>query len=721
MTLHKTAAPLSIHLGTDDQGGGNVQNESESYPQHLPKVFIRAPKGTTSEVIGTGVTAMKMFGSDMFDRDLPFYNHQTKMLETLISEANACTIQRIVSADAGCKANFALYIDVLAKDVDNYKRYSNGDYVIDTVNNTYEVDDTTPTIPGYEVKFILEHQTDCTSGQDIGMLTSKTGTMEDNGTPSMMYPILQGIASEQGSGYNGRGITIESLFNDDLDTEVAEEIRGLIFNLAIVQKETSGSSNTVMRSLFGETSVAMTFNENTKNPRTETRFDFETIFNNQWYNETDPLKEIRYNDFEGIHFYRDQYVEVLNMFMMAERSHITDTPVQWEGDTEPTTSTAEWFDYTTVDQDELLNDIMLMNMFTTRSSTNIPYFTIRVASSSPTLTGNQREVDVTKNNALTLEGGSDGTLDNASYESEIIDIMTRYLDSDDELQNLALHPDSIIYDSGFTLDTKKELANYIALRKDTMIAYSTHDAELGEGYLPLSDERAIAVVLKTRAMLYPESEYYGTKTHRAFVFGGTGVLRDGSSYDRMPTLFEIAKKTAALAGASNGILKSENMFDHGPKTVLTELHKIQPTHIPTGIKATLWNNGMNWVEPVNRVEYFIPAIQSIYEDSTSPVNSWFMNLVICTLNKIAYRIWTQFSGSVTLDDGPFIDAVTTAANSEINGIFDNIVTVIPEVIINDDDVERGYSWQLVYKVYGNVMKTRMTYTTRVFRTSDLEA
>ena len=45
--------------------------------------------------------------------------------------------------------------------------------------------------------------------------------------------------------------------------------------------------------------------------------------------------------------------------------------------------------------------------------------------------------------------------------------------------------------------------------------------------------------------------------------------------------------------------------------------------------------------------------------------------------------------------------------------------VIPDVYIDEYDALRGYSWHLTNKMYANNSKTVMTYTTEVYRASDL--
>jgi hypothetical protein len=90
------------------------------------------------------------------------------------------------------------------------------------------------------------------------------------------------------------------------------------------------------------------------------------------------------------------------------------------------------------------------------------------------------------------------------------------------LMDDAKYPESIIWDSGFALDTKYALLSMIAIRKDTAVVLSTFDA--GGPSLTASEDSSLAVALRTRAQMYPESDYFGTPVMRAMIVGRDGKL-----------------------------------------------------------------------------------------------------------------------------------------------------------------------------------------------------
>jgi len=714
MALIKNAAPAFISLGTDDQSGGVLLPSRDPLPQHLPKLFIRSPKGTTTPVVVSTAKLKSLLGDATFDQNGVYYNHQTRFLEAIGATGNTVMVQRIVSADAGARANVIIYIDILATNVPNYVRNSLGELVVDAATNNYKVDATTPTIPGHEIKFITES---VTTNQDLSTFTSKPGTFTDGTNTSTMYPFIATAAKYQGLEYNNIGLAIGSLLGTDVDSAIVSDLLAMPHELSIYSRTAVGATPTVVRSLFGEPAVEMVFKEKAINPSTLARLDIDAIFASQWYNETDELKSLKYEDFEGIFIYRANLEIVHTLIMNLEKTYITDTVTTWDDGL--TSSTRAWTDFTTEDQTLLDLEGYLLNLFTCKTSKNIPYFTVAINASVATLVAPQKEVNITANTPIFLEGGSDGTLDNASYEAGVSTIMDQYVNADSEVMDNAINVESVMYDSGFTLDTKYKLANFIGLRKDTTVVLSTHDAALGETDLPLSDARAVAVALKTALSLTPESSYFGTAVMRAVIVGGTGQLRSGATLDRIPLTYEIAVKSAKFMGAGNYKWKTIEAFDHGANAVLSELVDITPAFIPAGIKPTLWNDGMVWAQPKDRVNYFFPAVQTAYDNDTSILNAWPNAFACAVLDRIGSDAWREFTGTTFLTDSEFKAAIEAYVNTRLSGMFGGLLTVIPEVIIDDGDAARGYSFHLNNKLYGNNMRTVMVYNTTAYRASSL--
>lgn len=534
---------------------------------------------------------------------------------------------------------------------------------------------------------------------------------------STMYPVLELRAKYQGEFYNNIGIGINSLYKASADEKVMAGTKSMPYTLSLVQRLDRKSSPQIVRSLFGEPAVQFSFKEKAINPNTSFRMDIEDVFNKNWFNETDPLKTLKYNDYEGLYVYREFFGPVLKMFMDAEKAHISGETKTWDDGLEA--SSLSWFDFTTDDAEALDEETYLINMFSCKSTKNIKYFSVMYSDENAAVGENQREINMGANTPIFLDGGSDGSLTNAEYEKLVVREMQEYADPDSKYMDLAINVESMLYDSGYTLPTKTELANFIALRKDTHLAYSTHDASMGERDLPLSEARAVGVAIKTRLKLSPESEYFGTGVMRAVILAGTGKLRDGSTADRIPLTFELAVNSGKMMGAGNGKWKRNEIFDKAPGNILKQLVDLSPAFIPAGIKPTLWADGLVWAQPYDRIQYHIPALQTVYDNDTSVLNSYFVTMACCTLSKVAAEAWRNFTGSVAMTNGQFIDAVTEYVNERVNDRFAGMFVVVPEVVITEEDELRGYSWKLITKIYASNMKTKMVHETQAWRMADL--
>lgn len=913
MSLIKNASPQVILLGADDKSKGVIYPSSDPVPQHCPLFFIFARKGTTTKQLIGSSKFTSLYGDETFDANDKYFNHATRFLSAIAGTGNVCMVQRVIPDDAGVRSNANVYIDVLETKVPNYVRNSLGDLVTDPITNKAKVDETTPTIDGYKIRFIKESLTEET---EFGLLTTKTGTMSEEVTyipeikdnvqfilnnwlplikvgdplpiydltsnlpttdvryeitssnpvivdfdpvslkyvgkatgnvdiglkvydaredvadedkmesisftipirvqeegvlpvsetpltvtgivqtltpevPSMkltisdasatiavvgdasivsidnatktitalkngevmitvtkaatedncaqavvftvqskitsneavtelrtstMYPLFEAKAKYQGEAYDNIGFSIGSLYNDEVSSDIVSDTKSLPYKLALYTRDTDVSSPTVLRSLYGEPSVNFTFKEKAINPSTDARFDFEYVYANNWYNETDNLKQLRYFDYDNIYFYRNNFELVTKKFLDKEKEYISNDPVEWsDGEFAATSS---WFDFTTDDKTAIMDETYLINPFAAKSSKNVKYFTLMQSDLSSSYKDGQKEVTFSTDTPIFLEGGSDGTLSNEKYEELVVSKMNDYLDEDSEVQDLAINVESVFYDTGFTLETKKSLVNFVTLRKDTRLVLTTHDAQLGEKDLPLSDARAVAVALKTSLNLAPESEYFGTGVCRAIVVMGTYTLRDGTTSDRIPISYDIAMKSAKMMGASTGNWKAAEMFDNYPGNTLSYGINPTPGFIPASIKPTLWSDGIIWVQPYDRASYHFPAIQTVYDDDTSALNNFFTVAALCETVKCSDRIWRKFTGTSGLTNSVFLEKVTAAGYNEIKDKFGGIITVIPSAVMTDEDVANGFSWRFCYKIYSPNMKTVMTAWSEVYRLTD---
>lgn len=569
---------------------------------------------------------------------------------------------------------------------------------------------------------VLVNPTKVVVKQEEIMTTEQRPEMKDQQVtvPSRMIPIAEFRAKYNGAYYDNIGFSINSSYLRNFNTMLASRTKLYPYTFQIVTREDAKSSPTTFRSMSAENEVEFFFTDvPTMNPLIESRLDLPYIFKSEWYNETDPLKPYKPFDMEIPFIYTENFEGMLKKILENETKNISFDPVHYKADDEDGRS-IDWYDFEANSQEELTDQFRLLNLFTCKTSKNIKLQTVALSKAKPVLRDNLAEVNMASNQPIFLKGGSDGSLTDENFEKETVKQLRKYNDMDSDVQELAYNVESTFWDSGYTLETKFEIVNFISLRKDTYIALSTHTVNKDNRVLPSSQENAVATALNTRLKLAPESVFYGTPVTRGVIVKGAGLLADDSSDVYYPQNYDLMVKTARFAGAGDGDWKREYLFDHGDAAVIKTMKELKPSFIPHSMKATLWNRDVIYSQRFDRENYFFPALQTVYPHENSVLNSYFLVMGLATVTKVGFDTWKNFTGSISLTPAEFKDQVEKFATKNTTGRFANILNVVPVCEISDADMLRGYSWKLRFKVGANNMKTVCVYDTEVFRMGEEE-
>ena len=147
---------------------------------------------------------------------------------------------------------------------------------------------------------------------------------------------------------------------------------------------------------------------------------------------------------------------------------------------------------------------------------------------------------------------------------------------------------------------------------------------------------------------------------------------------------------------------------------------INVTFTSTKVRNKDWSVGLNWVQTSTRSSYFIPALQTVYNNDTSVLNSFFFAAVCVEMQKVAERVWRLFSGNVSLTDAQLFDKVNEAVEARSVGRFAELFKIVPAAYKTAADEARGYSYTLPISIYGNNMSTVATVELKAYRMSDFE-
>jgi len=711
MSVIVNASPQIVQLGTDDKSLKPIVPRPITIPTHLPLIMSFAASGPTTKELVDGSRLVALYGEETFDRNKPFFTHATRLAELMSAAGNAMMFWRIVPDDNDTIANITLYIDLLKDTVNVYKRNDDGSIATDSsgkpiVDTQHE---------GYKFKIIAEvNQED--EDAPMGAKVSKTGYLTGSkGQTSTMCPILEIRASYKGSKYNNIGFAINLPTEENLKRSYLEGNLALPYELYLYKRDDEHSTGKTIKNLFGAESEQFVLKKNAKDPITNMPISLEDIVKD-WNNLDNPLRSLVYPVISEPYVYYGKIRDYTKNIINEEKDYIYKDVTTAQGNT---VNTSEWLDFLNPETKPVDEQNLIVNIFTGLSSKRVPFFTFQHDDTdiSDLLAANHKEVYMSKSTPVYLGAGKDGTMNEATFEAGVARIMEKYLDPNSEVIDPAVNLENVLYDTGFTLNTKKKLINFIAKRKDTFVGLSTRIDNLGNKYDDLMTERAIAVNLKAALSLAPESTYFGTPVVRGMIVAGSGKDNLDPENKRYGLIMDLAYKAARMMGGQKW--KKELMFDRGDKNIILNYSDVQPSYIPAGIKPDLWNIGVIWPQPYDLRAYSFPALQSVYDNDTSVLNNIFMALAITITNKVAAAAFRKFTGDTSDTPPEFIDKVETWMNNQLDGKFAYIIETNVKAMITNFDERRGYSWTVASKLYGNVMKTVMTHYIEAWNKEDM--
>ncbi len=681
------AAPMVIDLGTQDLSTRQLPREPDAIPQHLPKFWLFAEKGPLTPQLVVGSDRINTYGEDTFDLRSKYSNHSTVFANLVNAEGNACMLQRVLPADAGPEANLTLWLDVLATDIENFERNADGSIRFDTLGNPVVLGNVT----GYKVKYVVTHSTDLTT---FGQLTMVPGDQVDpvTSTQSQRYPIMQLKSAYAGEYYNSIGIRISApniKTSANMPTKMMDAEKAYPFFLTVIKKSDSVlASVKPVSTIFGEPRMMFTLKQDVIDPLTDKQLYLGDQFPSAYRNVDDLRYRIEIGDIGAAVIYNGYIDSLTTQFHTAEVPFID-----------------QFSDFSSAVEDKFL-----FNLFTGESSYGVPYHSFMFVDAPNAVT-------LSEHTNIFMAGSSDGTMDDTVHAALVKDQVNRYLDSNDELMDLAVNVESIIYDTGFPLETKKALTSFIANRKDTFVILSTHD--VNDRVLTASEEFSLAIALRTRLQFYPESDYFGTPVMRGMVMGRCAKLRNSQYTKYLPISAEIAIKSARYMGAGHGRWKTGYNFDGAPGSVVDNMYGVNVTWVPASVRNRNWDVGLNFVLNYDRRSLCFPALKTVYTDDTSVLNSYFTAMAICYLNKVAHSAWREFSGVSGLSNAQLVDRVNEFVHNRVKDKFDGRYVIVPNATVTEMDAVRGFSWTLPISIYSPSLKSVMNTSVQAYRIEDL--
>lgn len=603
-------------------------------------------------------------------------------------------MERIVPEDAKT-ATMRIWMDAIEQEEPVYQRMPDGTFELDEDGFRIPTGEFTQKLVGRIVSTAIP--LDVAGETTFGSGTLVPGSMTDpnTGNQSVMFPLFDLEAPDEGEYGNNNGIrfwaaTLKS--RSPIDDRLLKVKRVYPFRIGCMQRANERLTPKSVNNIYG-----VKFDEVSLAPDVLGMADEQLyvgdVFVKAHNTLNSPNLPPKFGPFKNMHVYQENIDNLLNVIYDLEKNH-------FRSDHHDTTEDG------VADQERYL-----INLFGATTSRGVPYYAYDLRYDGPGV------IRPSENSAVMASGGSDGTMSDELFSEAVGLRAVEYADETNILLDTVKNPESIIYDSGFTLSTKYALLSALAYRKDIVVVLSTHDVTGIK--LTANQESSLAIALRTRAQSYPESDYFGTHVCRCMVVGRSGVMLNSQYAKRVPLTFEIAYNAADYMGAGNGRWKPGRSFGAAPLNEVKLLTELNETFTPYTVRNKDWSNGLVWCESFKLRSAFIPALKTVYDDDTSVLNSFFTVMACVELQKVGHRAWLQYVGTDNMTDEEFAKAIDKFIIANTNGRFDDRYVIVPKTYYTENDKANGYSWHTRITIYAGNMKTVATISLETRRLSDL--
>ena len=713
------AAPMVINQHTQDLSTVPVPRAAVAIPSHLPKFYIYGQKGPTTPQIVGGVEAINMYGVSSFDPMSPYFNHSSLFMNAVAAAGGTVVAQRVIPTDAGPKANMLLSLDVLPITVPLYARDASGNYTLDITGNPIIV--AGPGVPGYSVKWVVTNVATATNflakvGQElVGVGTQTVGTVQ-----STLYPMFEFVSSSIGGDGNGNGIRMwaPNSVSDQFPTEILTAVRAFPINFNMIYRSAANVSPKITPTVLGDLVTRCVLKRGAKDFVTGAQLYIGDVLLNNYQKLNDPLYPVTYGQFGNLYVYQANLDVVLGLLFNSEQAAIT------------TATAAGQPAFTDLVTPVVASDMYMMNLANFTTSANAPYISVINAAAANATSS----IAANRYTNIYAAGGSDGTMNDGLFGQLVSAEVIQYADPMSQLLDKVANPESHLYDSGYHMQTKLDMINFISQRGDTNVVlstYSTVTQTSAPGVLPVTygptpqlaeaDEHSMAVALRTRLQLFPESTFFGTPVVRGTIIGFNGNMLNSQYTKQVPLTLELLNMATKYMGAANGKWKNGQSFEGAPGNQLSLLTNINITFLPAQVRNVEWSVGLNWIQRYARNVFFFPAFKTAYVDDTSVLNSYVTACALGQINKINESAWREYSGRSDLTSSQLEKKVETFVSAAVKNVFDNRYVIVPVCTVTGRDKSNGFSYTLVTKLYASNMVTVQTSYIQAYRMSSYKA
>lgn len=772
MSTIYTSTPRAMMLGVRDESTREIPLEDIVLPCHLPWAMTFAEQGDGFPHMLMSSGAVRMYGAETFDITGKYATHQTAAINVFMQNANPMMLQRIIPEGAKT-ALLRLSLEIIPTMIPDYERDPSSGAVLYEFN---EFDERVPKvkqmIAGNRVIYhtnvlpwssqaegdpLLLELGEATriNKYRAGSVTNKAGeklgvldaSVSETVPHSTLFPIMDVLVSSEGEFGNRKGIRIilpTTKGANPLDSGTFYESKSYLPRLGLVSVDPKDSSRYVnIATTNGDLFMDVSFKEGVRTERGKV-----PLFIGDRLVEEYQINSVNQPFIPGpygkVHVYQDELTAALEVLINGT---LAGDPlagkIKGEKDFNLPENIGDYAHY------PLSEDTAhMLNFLGGFDENGIPYHafeTKKSASFDGVAVGNETYIFP--------YGGKDGLPLTATGE---IDELAKYEMFDEAVRheaenfglgkvkwlNTAKYPISAVWDTGFSMDTKKALLTPMGLRKDIGVVLATHsvgdyisvaevDPTTGAMQVvkkfqwmkdnDMDTETGVAGQLREFARNYPESEVYGTPVCRAIIVGQAGRLIGSSYTRRLPLTIEYANKVSRFMGAADGFWNPTRAYDQKGQNIIELMRDINLTWREENVANQQWANGLVYAEDYDMRRMFFPAIRTVYNNETSVLNSSITMWGITTIEREAHNSWRDLVGNAKFSPAKFIQESDRILSERLAKRFDDRFIIEVETYYTESDRLRGYSWSCNIHIYAPNMKTVGQYTVVAHRIEDYQA
>lgn len=660
--------------GIDDQSAVALNPTILEQPQHLPIFMIQTQKGRTIPTLVDGNALTTLFGALSMDEKEMWYSHQTLGLQTALGAGNMCYVARMLGAGAA-KARFLLTAEIVKTTFDSYV-YTDGIIQVDA--NGVKQTDAGTQVTGYQIYWAIQP---VTAGNEFAAV-SKPGTLVgDAGETSTIYPILEFEADSEGDFGNNTAITLSFATASNVsptNIDIINQAETLLYRFSIMTRTKATKSPTVLESEFGERFVDIALEPEIYDDSTGVSYSPDVLMDH--WNSSAPGQTPVINPLGKMKIYNTELEAMLTLLVAAE-----------------TADTAVANDFAR---------LYMFNPFTLVSYDDVPYNTVRIAGA---LNGKSSQT-FSSLTPMYLVGGADGEVSEDALDTAVADFVTNNWDLlSAPLSDRLRFPFGDMYDTGFTVDTKKAIISATGICPDLRVTGGTFEHGDTDGSKTMAEQLALVTLLQQHARLTPESTTFGTDQCRTVLVRGAGYSAVTVRKHYVSLVQDLIYKRAQYAGAGTGKMNPAARYDNAPYNRISQITTYDFPWMKAGTADLFQQKGCNWVQYGNREELFWPQYQTVYQPTNSVLTSEIVVGILCDIQRMANTTWALTTGQGDKTDTQYFEEVETTFNGLVDGRYDGRVDITATAYKTSDDSARGYSTSLRIEVAANFDRKVMSY------------